>query len=192
LEPKLKKAAKKSGNKQKQVSTMVRGPLSCKAKGELGELAFAHQAAALGFGVAKPHGDNECYDFIVDSGERLWRVQVKSIYTLSRDGYRTACERCNHIPYKQEEIDFLVAYIAPLRIWYVIPANRVAVSTALAFYPSGCRRGGGRFEPYREAWDLMAPGGDLMQPGILRRMRAVACQRNKRQGQDFHPDDQNR
>ena len=127
---------------------MVRGPLSCKAKGELGELAFAHKAAALGFGVAKPHGDNEPYDFIVDSGERLWRVQVKSIYSLSRGGYRAAGERCNHIPYKQEEIDFLVAYIVPLRIWYVIPANRVAVSTALAFYPSGCRQDGGRFEPF--------------------------------------------
>jgi len=156
---------------------MVRRPLSCKAKGELGELAFAHKAAALGFGVAKPHGDNEPYDFIVDSGERLWRVQVKSIYTLSRGGYRAAGERCNHIPYKQEEIDFLVAYIVPLRIWYVIPANRVAVSTALAFYPSGCRQGGGRFEPYREAWHLMAHGGNSTpQPRILRRVHAMACE----------------
>jgi hypothetical protein len=34
-----------------------------------------HKAAALGFGVAKPYGDSERYDFILDSGERLWRVQ---------------------------------------------------------------------------------------------------------------------
>src|ERR1700685_2528872 len=156
---------------------MVRRPLSCKAKGELGELAFAHKAAALGFGVANP---TEITSPTTSSSTRASACgggRGKSIYTLSRGGYRAAGERCNHIPYKQEEIDFLVAYIVPLRIWYVIPANRVAVSTALAFYPSGCRQGGGRFEPYREAWHLMAHGGNSTpQPRILRRVHAMACE----------------
>jgi hypothetical protein len=194
LEFKLKKSAKKSGKKQKQVSTMVRGPLSCKARGELGELAFAHKAAALGFGVAKPHGDNERYDFIVDSGERLWRVQVKTIFRVHGRVYQTSVShgQGNTEPYNAKEIDFVAAYLAPLGIWYLIPVRCVTGSTALCFYPSGCKQGAGRFEPYREAWDLMAPGGDLMQPGILRRIRGVAYQRNKRQGQDINPDDQNR
>ena len=61
---------------------MVRGKLNSKAKGELGEMIFLHKASSLGFGVAKPFGDNERYDFILDSGERLWRVQVKSTYGL--------------------------------------------------------------------------------------------------------------
>jgi len=52
---------------------MVRGAMNAKARGELAELAFVLKAASLGFGVAKPHGDNERYDFIVDSGERLWK-----------------------------------------------------------------------------------------------------------------------
>jgi hypothetical protein len=73
---------KKSGNSRqrtRQMAPLVRGPLKTKEKGELAELAFLHKAASLGFGVARPHGDSERYDFILDSGERFWRVQVKSI-----------------------------------------------------------------------------------------------------------------
>ena len=37
-----------------------------KRKGELSEAAFLLKAASLGFGVAKPWGDSERYDFILD------------------------------------------------------------------------------------------------------------------------------
>ena len=86
----MKKKSRKPLEQPLQVATLVRGPLDAKQKGEVGELAFLHKAASLGFGVAQPHGDSELYDFIVDSGERFWRVQVKSIYLFSsRYGYRT-------------------------------------------------------------------------------------------------------
>jgi PD-(D/E)XK endonuclease len=180
LEFKLKKEAKKSRRQQLQAGSLVRGPLNSKAKGELGELAFVHKAATLGFGVAKPHGDNERYDFILDSGERFWRVQVKTICKVHGHLYQTSSSHGHGVgtkPYKAREIDFVVAYIAPRHIWYVIPVKYVASSTALCFYPSGCRQGSGRFEPYREAWHLMAPGGDLTpQPGILPRVRAMGCE----------------
>ena len=86
----MRKDSRKSREPRWQSAPLVRGKLTCKAKGELGELAFVHKAASLGFGVAKPHGENEPYDFILDSGKRLWRVQVKSIFSLFRDGYRTS------------------------------------------------------------------------------------------------------
>ena len=41
--------------------------LTTKRRGELAELAFTLKAASLGFGVAKPYGDSERYDFILDS-----------------------------------------------------------------------------------------------------------------------------
>ena len=53
-----------------------------KKKGEAAELAFMLKAVSLGFGVAKPWGDSERYDFILDSGTQLWRVQVKSSSAL--------------------------------------------------------------------------------------------------------------
>ena len=136
---------------------LVRRKFSDKTKGELGELAFSLKAASLGFGVAEPHGEDEAYDFILDSGQRLWRVQVKSMYKPFRNGYRTAGRHDNQTIYKADEIDFLVAYVVPRDIWYVIPVNRITPSCLLLFYPSGCRRGGGHFECYREAWHLMAP-----------------------------------
>src|SRR5207248_6285949 len=49
-----------------------------KRRGEVAESVFLAKAMSLGFGVAKPWGDSERYDFIVDSGEKLWRVQLKS------------------------------------------------------------------------------------------------------------------
>jgi hypothetical protein len=176
----LKKAAKTARTRPRRIAPLVRGPLNNKAKGELGEIAFLHKASSLGFGVAKPHGDNERYDFILDSGERLWRVQIKTIYQVHGHLYQTSVSHghgVNTKPYKAKEIDFVVAYLAQPVIWYVIPVKCVTTSINLCFYPSGCRRGGGRFEPYREAWYLMAPGGDLTpQPGILRRVHAMACE----------------
>ena len=63
-----------------------------KAKGDLAELAFLYKAASLGFGVAKPYGDKERYDFILDSGERFWRVQVRSTSyaEAGRRGYKVS------------------------------------------------------------------------------------------------------
>ena len=58
-----------------------------KRRGELAELAFVYKAASLGFGVAKPYGDSERYDFILDSGSKLWRIQVKSTSTLLNGMY---------------------------------------------------------------------------------------------------------
>ena len=54
------------------------GLTTTKAIGEAAEAAFLAKATSLGFGVAKTWGDSERYDFILDSGRRLWRVQVKS------------------------------------------------------------------------------------------------------------------
>ena len=46
-----------------------------KRTGELAELAIAYKAATLGFGVAKPFGDSRPYDFLLQHGTRLLRIQ---------------------------------------------------------------------------------------------------------------------
>src|SRR6202166_3331086 len=40
--------------------------LTTKRRGEISELAFALAAARQGFGIAKPYGDSERYDIILD------------------------------------------------------------------------------------------------------------------------------
>jgi hypothetical protein len=164
----MKKEPRKSAKQRPPLAPFTRGDQTCKQRGELAEIAFLHKAATLGFGVAKPYGDSERYDFILDSGARLWRVQVKSVATTYTYGgghrYRTAsCHSrgsYKDLPYTANEIDFLVAYIVPRDIWYVVPVKLVTPVLGMCFYPSGCRMGG-RFEPYREAWHLMAPAPDL-------------------------------
>lgn len=49
-----------------------------KRRGEMAEAAFVAKASRMGFGVAKPWGDSDPYDLIVDTGEKLRKVQVKS------------------------------------------------------------------------------------------------------------------
>ena len=56
------------------------------AAGGMAEAAFLAKASGMGFGVAKPWGDSEPYDFIVAVRGRLWKVQVKAAFTVGQDG----------------------------------------------------------------------------------------------------------
>jgi hypothetical protein len=127
--------------------------------GELSELAFVYKAASVGFGVAKPYGDSERYDFILDSGERLWRVQVKSAYRGSEEGGYSfhAHGNAHDEVYSAEEIDVLVAYVVPEDAWYVVPVEVFQTIKSMKLFPASRRRRS-RFEKYREAWGWMKPG----------------------------------
>jgi hypothetical protein len=121
------------------------------------ELAFFYKAASLGFGVAKPWGDSEPYDFILDSGQRLWRVQLKSASHHFNRRYDVHVKRGKDekVMYARAEIDILVVYLIPIHVWYVIPREKIE-KKALYFYPYGGARHA-RHEAYREAWSLIGP-----------------------------------
>jgi hypothetical protein len=132
----------------------------------------AAKAASLGFGVAKPWGDSERYDFIIDSGYNFWRVQVKSTqryanwrYQVKTSGWRTA--------YTSRDIDFLIAYIVPEDLWYIVPIAAIASRQHLRFYPHSGRKA--QLEKYREAWCLMACPRD--EDGPSRVLVPRRCQR---------------
>jgi hypothetical protein len=129
-----------------------------KRTGELAEAAFVVKAASLGYAVSKPWGDSERYDFILDSGPRTWRVQIKCTESLNANGYQvqsTYTDRKQKGHYTPADIDVLVAYILPLNLWYVVPAHAFPPSASLRFYPDGNISGRRpRFEQYREAWHL--------------------------------------
>ena len=133
-----------------------------KQRGELAEIRFMLKAAGLGFGVAKPWGESERYDFVLDTGNGFVRVQVKSTYVARGHVYSVTCgngPESKRKPYTSEEIDFLVAYIVAEDAWYVIPIAAFEPLRQLRLYPSGCRKkDSGRYEKYREAWDLMKEG----------------------------------
>ncbi len=124
-----------------------------KRSGEVAEAAFLAKASSLGFGVAKPWGDSERYDFVLDSGHNFWRVQVKSTARYAESRYRVKAAGWKDA-YTRDEIDFLVAFIVPEDLWYVVPIAAAAARKNLRFYPHGGRKA--LLEKYREAWCLMA------------------------------------
>ena len=144
------------------------GPLArtvrnAKRNGELVEVAFLHKAVSLGFAVAKPYGDSEPYDFILDAtrcgAPQLWRVQVKSSGCNFHGAYHITAghfsSRPTKVGYTPEQIDFLVAYIVPEDAWYVLPIRAFAPRRYLSFFPHIPKSSRGRYENFRNAWNLM-------------------------------------
>jgi len=100
-----KKSNRKPRNRKKRPNTKITG--------ERSEAAFLHRAAGLGFGVAKPWGDSLRYDFILDNGERLIRVQVKCTESIRARAYETRATYTTgktRAVYTRKDIDYLAAH----------------------------------------------------------------------------------
>ncbi len=131
--------------------------LSPKQLGEIAEAEFIAKAVGLGFVVAKPWGDSEPYDFIVNPKKSFifWRVQVKSAHTIGADGGCSfRAHDHNQKSYTAEDIDALVAYARPINAWYVMPVRVVAELKSLMLYPESRGRRS-RFERWREGWEVL-------------------------------------
>lgn len=132
--------------------------------GELAEAKFLAKAAGMGFGVSRPWGD-ERYDFVLDSGHRFSRVQVKSTRkSRAPRSYGVVVSSNRLAAYEETEIDFLVAYVVPLDLWYVIPVKKIQGMMTLYFHPDGRRS---KWEKYHEAWCQMACPHDEHGPSKI-------------------------
>ena len=126
-----------------------------KRLGEAVEAAFLAKATMLGFPVLKPWGDSRPYDFAVESGRRLWRVQVKC--ATSHRGTRCDVKASGSGPiYTLDDLDFLAAYVIPEDEWYIIPAEKITGQGSIALYPKLERA---KYRAYCEAWELFKGAG---------------------------------
>ncbi len=135
-----------------------------KLTGERSEAAFLNRATALGFGVAKPWGDSLRYDFILDNGSHLWRIQVKCTESIRARAYETRATYTTgsgRAVYTRADIDFLAAHVVPLDIWYIIPVEVCTPQPMLRFYPHRQAKIM-RLEKYREAWHLLQSPGEAL------------------------------
>ncbi len=151
------KATDKSVRSTQANSTQASGKVTPKQLGEIAEAEFIAKAVGLGFVVARPWGDSEPYDFIVNPKKRLifWRVQVKSAHTIGADGGCSfRAHDHNQRSYTAESIDALVAYARPMNAWYVMPVRVVEELKSLMLYPESRKRRS-RFERWREAWEVL-------------------------------------
>jgi hypothetical protein len=127
-------------------------------QGDLGEVAFVHKAMSLRFVVAKPYGHNHRYDFILEGGKNLWRIQVKTCTHLRNDLYTVQVVHSFNgarAAYTESDFDFAAVYIMPLEAWYVVPVREVVGRQSLKFRaPTGIHRRD-PYAHYREAWHLL-------------------------------------
>jgi PD-(D/E)XK endonuclease len=134
----------------------ARSTLTPKQLGEIAEAEFIAKAVGLGFVVARPWGDSEPYDFIVNPKKSFyfWRVQVKSAHVVGADG-GCSFRAHDHLQrsYTAENIDALVAYARPMNAWYVMPVRVVEELKSLMLYPES-RKKRSRFEKWREGWEV--------------------------------------
>jgi PD-(D/E)XK endonuclease len=87
-----------------------------KVTGERSEAAFLYQAANRSFGIAKPWGDSRRYDFILDNGSRLHRIQIKCTETIRARAYETRAtysQGKGRAVYARKDIDFIAAHVVP-------------------------------------------------------------------------------
>ncbi len=139
-------------------SLRIEKGLPPKRMGELSELDFLRKAMGMGMIVSKPWGDSYRYDFVCDTGRKLWRAQVRS--TENRFGARGYAVHASVYVGKKivgltkKDIDVIVAYIVSRDIWYVVPVRAFVPRKNLWFYPDGSKKGA-MFEKFREAWWVM-------------------------------------
>jgi hypothetical protein len=138
--------------------------LQARKLGDLGEVAFLHKATALGFMVAQPYGVGYPFDFIVQGGRDLCRVQVKAAAHM-RDGLYAVnicrCQGRRNRAYREGEVDFVAVYIIPEDTWFILPVREVENRQMLMFRPKGYRRRD-IYAHYREAWHLLREPDSLV------------------------------
>jgi hypothetical protein len=130
-----------------------------KVTGESCEAAFLYFASGplYNFGIAKPWGDSRRYDFILDNGRRLYRIQVKCTESLRAGAYEVRAAYSlgkGRAVYTKDDIDFIAVLIIPLNLWYIIPVEVCTPRPMLRFYPHRTAKKM-RLEKYREAWHLL-------------------------------------
>jgi hypothetical protein len=124
-----------------------------KLRGELEELRFMTSAAEHGLRVIRPWGDTSRYDFIVETGGKFLRVQVKSTSIRQDKHFVCPLNRGRQKPYTSRDIDFIAVYVAPIKTWYIIPIGVVCtVKNGISLSPHNSLSKHAR---YKEAWHLL-------------------------------------
>jgi len=117
------------------------------------------KVAGLVFGVAKPWGDSDRYDFIVDASQVL--REERSGFRQEAPASKSARSRLlSASTYREDEIDVLICYLAPEDAWYVFPPEVFRGRRSVKLFGGSVRRRS-KFETYREAWCVLDGKGKV-------------------------------
>lgn len=122
-----------------------------KRRGEWAESVFMARAAENGLPVSKPMGDSDTFDCVVGRPGKFVGVQVKCTMALLQTGKGYVCAvKSNNKSYRAGAFDFVAAYVIPEDAWYIVPAKLIRGQQTICLCSPA-----GRFEQYREAWQLL-------------------------------------
>lgn len=122
--------------------------LSSKEKGNLTELQCITAVYELGYKVAIPYGENSRYDFILDTGDRLLKIQCKTSHAVDSDSFEFSCRstRVNAQGsvakrYTKKEIDYFATFHNG--VCYLISIQECGSTKKLRYhYPSNGQKKG--------------------------------------------------
>ena len=156
-----------------------------KKRGEWVELQFMAAAASRGYHILKPWGDSLAYDVGIDQSAHFLRVQVKSTSSRRRSGYYCRFRGGGRAHgYDLARVDLFASYVIPTNVWYLIPAAVILTpkpKNGILLCPElSPRYNRNKYEPYREAWGLLAKDrsdlarrSKLLTPAAKRRKNAA-------------------
>lgn len=110
-----------------------------------------------------PWGESAPYDVIVDSGGCWRRIQVKSCMYRTLNSYYVDLHGARARLYTRDDFDFLAALIIPEDVWYILPAEIALRGAKRLCLTPGSRKA--RYEPFREAWQLLREKRCIGNPG---------------------------
>ena len=131
---------------------------SAKTIGVTGESLFAFRALEQGLVPSVPLGDNSQYDFLIDNGSGISKVQIKSSShrdnSSNVDRYNFALKHSAiNALYSAEDVDVFGLVVIPLRLIYIVPHTVVSDLTKTSVFPTN--NSTSKMEEFRERWDLL-------------------------------------
>ena len=124
-----------------------------KSQGEIAEIKFLLRARERGYDVSRPYGDNAKYDFILDIGNKLLKIQVKS-NSQKTDKYGSIKIGVGHGTsikkrYTSKQVDFFAIYLRCIDSFYLVPIRAINNRVTIRIYPG---RKICTWVNYRENW----------------------------------------
>ena len=110
-------------------------PIHPKQIGEVTEAVIVAILLSKGFGISKPYGDNCSYDLLVDFGDKISKVQIKTgklkgnkiIFNTARNRINT--QKSYRKSYTEEEVDIFLVYCYETEKVYKIPNIKLPKSS---------------------------------------------------------------
>lgn len=127
----------------------------------IGEVLFLAKSMELGLIASRPFSPCK-YDFIIDNGKQLLRVQVK-MTSSTRDTQssgevyvvKVASGSGSKQRYTKEQVDVIAVLCHPINVWYIIPIENAGEKLSMYLYPHRSLIGDssvGMHEAYFNSW----------------------------------------